>query len=247
MMELRLQKFMAECGVASRRHSETLIAEGKVAVNGEVVRQQGVRIDPEKDEVRVNGKLLKQPETSLYYLFNKPAGYLTTVSDPQGRPTIYDLMPDLKGKVIPVGRLDLDTEGLLILSNDGAFAFRMTHPKFGVRKTYRIKVQGVMTQKDIQRLQTGVDLEDGKTAPAKAAILKTGPRTTLLSLTIREGKKRQVRRMCDALGFPVLWLKRVAIENIKLSHVDSGAVRPLTEKELMPLMHRLQLPYTPQA
>lgn len=245
-MELRLQKFMAECGVASRRHSELLIAEGKVQVNGAVVRQQGVRINPEKDEVRVNGKLLKQPTASLYYLFNKPAGYLTTVTDPQGRPTIYDLMPELKGKVIPVGRLDMDTEGLLLLSNDGEFAFRMTHPKFGVRKTYRIKVQGVMKQKDIEALQQGVMLEDGKTAPAKAALVKTGPRTTLLTLTIREGKKRQVRRMCEALGFPVLWLKRVAIENIKLTHVETGAVRPLTEKELMPLMHRLQLPYFPK-
>lgn len=240
-MEVRLQKYMATCGIASRRHSEEIIAAGRVRVNGSVVTEQGTRIDPVTDVVLVDGKKIEAPTTFSYYMFHKPAGYLTTVTDPQGRPTIYDLLPDLRGKVVPVGRLDMDTEGLLFLTDDGEFAHRLTHPKYGVKKTYVARVDGRMTEPALHRLATGVQLDDGMTQPAEVRVLKAGQRHTTVELIIREGKKRQVRRMFEAVGFPVLSLRRTAIDRIRLSHVDSGEVRPLNEDEITRLCNRLQL------
>ena len=241
-MQEKLHKYMASCGVASRRKSEALILEGVVEVNGEKITSLGHRIDPSKDIVKVKGKKIQLPEEKYYYMFFKPEGYLTTAYDPEGRPTIFDLLPELKGKVNPVGRLDRDTEGLLFLTNDGEFAFRLTHPKFEVKKTYRVIVQGELTPRAIRTLETGVKLEDGLTAPAKVSIVERRHRKTLVEITIHEGKKRQVRRMFETVGFPVIFLKRIEVDCIVLKNIDKGQYRPLTSKELIRLKSRLQLP-----
>ena len=172
MAQIRLQKYMADCGVASRRQSETLISQGRVTVNGDVVRELGVKVLPGVDKVAVDGKEIAVQDEYLFYMFNKPVGYLTTTSDPQGRPTIFDCCPELRGHVLPVGRLDMDTEGLLILTNHGELAYRLTHPKYNIRKTYIATVKGVITPKALQTLSEGVKLDDGKTAPARARFLK---------------------------------------------------------------------------
>lgn len=241
MSDIRLQKYMADCGVASRRQSEIMIARGRVSVNGEIVRILGTKVIPGVDVVRVDGKSISVQEEYLFYMFNKPAGYLTTTSDPQGRPTIFDCVPELRGKVLPVGRLDMDTEGLLLLTNHGELAYRLTHPKYNIKKTYIATVAGVITPKALQTLSDGVDLDSGRTAPARARFLKKQGKNSSLELIIHEGKKRQVRRMLEAVGFPCLKLRRVAIDQITLSHVDLGQVRPLTAGELGRLFDRVQL------
>ena len=241
MSEIRLQKYMAECGVASRRQSEVMIAQGRVKVNGQVTKELGTKIDPTISQVSVDNKIIGIQDEYLFYMFNKPKGYLTTTSDPQGRPTIFDCCPELRGHVLPVGRLDMDTEGLLLLTNHGELAYRLTHPKYNIKKTYIAKVKGVITSKALQKLSEGVDLEDGKTAPAQARFVKKQGKNSVVEIIIHEGKKRQVRRMLKAVGFPCIQLNRVAIDQIKLSHVDVGQVRPLTENELGRLMDRVQL------
>lgn len=238
---MRLQKYMATCQVASRRQSEDIIAQGRVAINGIKVTQQGMRVDPKKDRITVDGKLIRPVTRKSYVLLNKPIGYLTTVSDPEGRPTIYDLVPEYKGKLIPVGRLDMDSQGLLLLTNDGDFAYRMTHPKFGIRKTYRVRVDGIIDDSSVESLRKGVHLEDGMTSKAKVKVLKRGKGSSHLEITLREGKNRQVRRMCDAVGHPVLSLTRTQIENLSLRHMDTGDHRPLEKDELIRLMHRVGL------
>lgn len=241
---MRLQKYMALCQVGSRRHNEDLIAQGRVAVNGVKITKQGVTVDLDKDRVTLDGKLLKPVTAKVYLLINKPEGYLTTVDDPQGRPTVFTLVPEYKGKVIPVGRLDRDSQGLLVLTNDGDFAYRMTHPKYGVKKTYRVRVDGIIGDQALDTLRKGVDLEDGITSPAKVKVLRRGKGSSHLEIVISEGKNRQVRRMCEAVGHPVRSLTRTKIENLSLSNLDTGAHRLLTEKELMMLMYRLGLSYS---
>ena len=241
-MTEKLHKYLARCGIASRRKSEQLILDGVVEVNGKIIKTLGERVDPLKDVVKVRGKKVQLPKEKLYYMFFKPEGYLTAASDPEGRPTIFDLLPELKGKVNPVGRLDMDTEGLLFLTNDGDFAFRMTHPKFEVKKTYRAIVQGEITKKALETLSKGVPLEDGLTKPAQVVLKENRKKTSVIELTIHEGKKRQVRRMLSFVGFPVLFLKRIEVDRVPLKHVDKGQYRPLTERELIRLKSRLQLP-----
>ncbi len=241
MAEVRLQKFMADCGVASRRQSEKLISDGFVEVNKEVVKTLGVKIDPQKDVVKVKGKKIAVREEYEFYMLNKPAGYLTTTTDPDNRPTIFDCCPELRGRVNPIGRLDMDTEGLLLLTNHGELAFRLTHPKFNIRKTYVAQVKGVITESALRHLSEGVLLEDGKTAPAKARFMKKQGKNSVVELIIHEGKKRQVRRMLEAVGFPCITLRRIAIDRVQLAHVDVGHVRPLTEHELGRLFDRVQL------
>lgn len=236
---MRLQKYMALCQVGSRRHNEKLIAQGRVTLNGVQVREQGVQVDPEKDQVRLDGKVLRPVQTKTYVLLYKPRGYLTTVDDPQGRPTVFDLLPEYKGKVIPVGRLDMDSQGLLVLSNDGDFAYRMTHPKFQVKKTYRVRVHGIIDDAAVDRLRQGVRLEDGLTSPAKVQVLKRGRGASQLEIVLKEGKNRQVRRMCEAVGYPVDVLTRTRIENLSLSGLNTGQHRPMTPEELKKLSFRL--------
>jgi 23S rRNA pseudouridine2605 synthase len=225
----RLQKILARAGLGSRRASEALIAAGRVRVNGEVARL-GDRADPETDRIEVDGAVVGVRAGLVHYLLNKPAGVVTTASDPQGRPIVVGLVP-AEPRVFPVGRLDADTEGLLLLTNDGELAHRLTHPSFGVEKEYLAEVEGRPTRGVLRRLREGVDLEDGRTAPAKASLV--GDR--LLRITIHEGRKRQVRRMCDAVGLPVRRLVRVRIGPIADRRLAPGQWRPLEQEEVRAL------------
>lgn len=241
MAEERLQKYLASAGVASRRASETLILEGRVAVNGRVVQELGTKVTPGKDKVTVDGKSIQQKEQLIYLLMNKPAGYVTTVKDTHERLTVMDLITDVPYRVFPVGRLDFETEGLLLLTNDGEFAYRMTHPKFKMVKTYVAVVQGHVTPERLAMLQNGVQLEDGKTAPAQVKVLRRENHRTVVEISIHEGRNRQVRRMFKAVKNPVLELKRVSIGSLTLKGVAVGEYRYLTNAELKKLGQRLGL------
>jgi 23S rRNA pseudouridine2605 synthase len=225
----RLQKILARAGFGSRRASEALIAAGRVRVNGEVATL-GDRADPETDRIEVDGVVVGVRPGLVHYLLNKPAGVVTTASDPQGRPTVVGLVP-AGPRVFPVGRLDAETEGLLLLTNDGELAHRLTHPSFGVDKEYLAEVGGQPTRGALRRLREGVDLEDGPTAPAKVSLV--GDR--LLRITIHEGRKRQVRRMCDAVGLPVRRLVRVRIGPIADRRLAPGEWRALEPGEVRAL------------
>jgi len=222
----RLQKVLARAGIGSRRVCEDLIADGRVTVNGEVATL-GLRVEPQHDEIEVDGSLVPVAEGLVHYLLNKPAGVVTTVSDPQGRRTVADLVPPVP-RVFPVGRLDVETEGLLIVTNDGPLAHRLTHPSFGVEKEYVAVVTGVPRPADVRALREGVVLDDGPTAPARVAVI--APST--LRITIHEERNRQVRRMCDAVGLPVVRLVRTRIGPIADRRLRPGAWRPLTPPEV---------------
>lgn len=231
-MKMRLQKFLAMAGIASRRACEMLILDGRVQVNGKVVKELGVKVDPDVDEIRVDGEICRIKIKPIYIIMNKPKGVLTTVKDPFGRPTIIDLLAGVRERVFPVGRLDKDTEGLLIITNDGELSYKLTHPKHQVDKTYIAKVLGIPDEKDIKRLRKGIFLEDGKTAPARVRILKKGKNFAVLEIIIHEGRKRQVRRMCESIGHPVLTLKRTRIGNLTLRGLAPGGWRYMTEEEV---------------
>lgn len=236
---MRLQKFMAQCGLASRRASERLIQEGKVLVNG-AVAITGQVIDPENDEVVYNGIRVGTSE-KRYVLLNKPPGVVTTVKDTHGRRTVLDCIEDIGERVFPVGRLDMDVEGALLLTNDGELAFRLTHPKYEVPKVYLAWVHGVMTPEDAIRLEQGVVLDDGITAPAKAVILNAGDRVTQIRLTLHEGRKREIKRMCAAVGHPIRELRRIAVGNVKVGGLQPGQWRLLTNQEVMGLRKLVKL------
>lgn len=224
----RLQKVLARTGLGSRRACEELIVEGRVAVNGEVARL-GARVSPD-DEVAVDGAVLSTTVGGVTYLLNKPRGVVSTASDTHDRPTVVSLVPE-EPRVFPVGRLDLDTEGLLLLTNDGALAHRLTHPSFGVEKEYLVHVRGRPSRAVLRRLREGVELDDGLTAPATVSVLAPG----LLRLTIHEGRNRQVRRMCEAVGHPVVRLARSRIGPITDSRLGPGEWRELDRSELLAL------------
>jgi 23S rRNA pseudouridine2605 synthase len=228
-MNQRLQKVLAQAGLGSRRACEVLIAGGRVRVNGQVATL-GDRADPEVDEVEVDGALVGVRPGLVHYLLNKPAGVVTTASDPQGRATVVGLVP-AEPRVFPVGRLDADTEGLLLLTNDGDLAHRLTHPSFGIDKEYLVEVEGTPARGVVRRLRDGVALEDGVTAPAKVAAVGAN----LLRITIHEGRKRQVRRMCDAVGHPVRRLVRVRIGPVSDRRLAPGEWRPLRQDEVRAL------------
>ncbi len=235
----RLQKFLAHAGVASRRSCEKLIAEGQVKVNGTVVREMGIKVDPENDVVEVAGKVIQEKEEKVYILLNKPRGYVTTLRDPQGRPKVTDLLKGLKTRVYPVGRLDFDTEGLLLLTNDGALTYALTHPRHQIGKTYTALVQGVPDQDKLKRFRKGLRLADGPTAPAKVKLLKKRGNNALLEITIYEGRNRQIRRMCETIGHPVLELKRVSLDFLKLGELAPGEFRRLTKGEIKRLKDKI--------
>jgi 23S rRNA pseudouridine2605 synthase len=225
----RLQKILAQAGLGSRRTCEDLIAEGRVRVNGEVATL-GTRAHAETDTIEVDGAIIGVRQGLVHYLLNKPAGVVTTASDPQGRPTVVGLVPG-EPRVYPVGRLDTDTEGLLLLTNDGELAHRLTHPSFGVDKEYLADVEGSPSRGAVRRLREGVELDDGPTAPAKVSLV--GEHT--LRITIHEGRKRQVRRMCDAVGHPVRRLVRVRIGPLSDRRLSPGQWRKLTQAEVRAL------------
>jgi len=225
----RLQKVLAQAGVGSRRTGEELIAAGRVMVNGEVA-VLGRRVDPERDQIAVDGTPVAVRSGLMYYLLNKPAGVVSTASDPQGRPTVTELVPS-EPRVHPVGRLDADSEGLLLLTNDGDLTFRLTHPSFGVEKEYLVVVEGTPKPGAVRRLRDGVELEDGRTAPAQVALVVPNG----LRITVHEGRNRQVRRMCDAVGHPVHRLVRTRIGPIRVGTLAPGEWRQLTQAEVRSL------------
>jgi pseudouridine synthase len=227
---------LAEAGLASRRQADIIIAAGRVSVNGNVSTTMGLQIDPEKDEVIVDGQRVELQPILEYWIMNKPVGYLTTVRDPFGRPTVMDLLPNLKTRVYPVGRLDLDTSGLLFFTNDGDLALALTHPRHLVEKVYRAEVKGIPTREKLQMLEDGIELQDGMTAPAKAEIEGTENGNAIIRLTIREGRKRQVRRMLGTIGYPVINLHRLAVGPLRLGAVKPGEIRRPTEMELTELL-----------
>jgi 23S rRNA pseudouridine2605 synthase len=225
----RLQKALARAGLGSRRLCEELIADERVTVNG-VVATLGDRVDPDQDEVTVDGVVVGVRPGLVHYVLNKPAGVVTTADDPQGRPTVIELVPS-EPRVHPVGRLDLDTEGLLLLTNEGELTHRLTHPSFGVDKEYLAEVEGIPTRGALRRLREGVDLDDGRTAPARVSLLGDH----LLRLTIHEGRNRQVRRMCEAVGHPVTRLVRTRIGPLTDRTLGPGEWRELTGAEVQEL------------
>lgn len=239
----RLARFLAHAGIASRRHAEKLIAGGRVQVNGIVVTSQGTRIDPEHDEVRVDGQIVHEITRPVYVLLHKPVGYVCTVHDPQGRPTVLDLLPaELRRlRVYPVGRLDRDTSGLLLLTNDGAFALRMSHPRYAMEKHYQALVRGCPSSASLEALRKGVTITEGDrrsqeskytTAPATVNLLRREGADCWLALTIHEGRKRQVRRMLAAVGHPVLQLIRVGVGSLTLGDLPVGAWRYLSAQQV---------------
>lgn len=237
----RLQKIMARAGIASRRKCEELILAGQVEVNGEVVRTLGAKADPAVDEIKVAGRLIRE-EAKAYYLFNKPKGVITSVSDPQGRRVVADFFTGVKERVYPVGRLDYDTEGLLILTNDGDFANKLMHPSSHIPRTYIAVVKGIPHGTALERLASGISLEDGMTVPAEVEYRDVDPdkNEAAIEITIYEGRNRQVRRMFEAIGHPVKRLRRVRFGSLTLDGLPRGKYRRLAPEEVQTLMTEAQ-------
>ena len=232
----RLQKVLAAAGIASRRASEILIDEGRVEVNGKVVTEQGRRVNPETDQIRVDGSRIPPPRRHLDLVLNKPRGVVSTLEDPEGRPTLSDYLPATKERLFHVGRLDTDTEGLIVLTNDGDFAHRLAHPSYQVPKTYTVQAAGVMDNRIIRRLEKGVTLEDGPVRPDKVKLISRGQDRTLLAITLHEGRNRIVRRMMDTVGHPVDRLSRTEIGPIRIGNLRPGETRDVTREELGALL-----------
>ncbi|HZG14732.1 MAG TPA: pseudouridine synthase [Candidatus Bathyarchaeia archaeon] len=227
----RLQKILAQAGVASRRKCEELITQGRVKVNGTVSTELGTKVDPQNDIILVDDKPI-HIEKLIYLLLHKPTGVITSLHDPQGRRVVTDLLTDIQERVYPVGRLDYDTSGLLLLTNDGELANRIAHPSFEIDKVYRAWVKGIPSKESVKKLATGIRLEDGMTSPGEARIIEQEAQRTLLEITIHEGRNRQVRRMCDAIGHPVLKLERIRLGFLTLAGVKVGEYRHLTKEEV---------------
>lgn len=235
---MRLNRFLSISGVASRRAADELIRQGRVEINGRVVAELGTQVEPGHDEVRVDGRRIRSAPDRRYLVLNKPRGVVTTRVDPQGRTTVVDLLAraGIRGYFYPIGRLDYDSEGLLLLTNDGAFAERVAHPRYHLERTYEAIVEGVPDGRDLDRLRRGIDLEGRRTRPARVRLLRSmhskGGEQSLLEITLREGRNRQVRRMCDAIAHPVARLTRTRLGSLALGRMKPGAVRDLTPAEV---------------
>ena len=228
---MRINKFLADKGLASRRHADEMVQAGRVTING-VVATLGANVE-ENDVVALDGKIIATSEKKEeYYIMNKPKGVVCTVSDDRGRKTVMDFLPEGVGRVFPVGRLDYETEGLLILTNDGDLAFRLTHPATEIPKTYMARIEGTLTEKDLNPIRSGVELDGVLTKKCKAHITETNKAYTKVEITITEGRNRQVRRMFEAIGKNVMLLRRVSIGQLKLRGLDRGGIRPLSEMEV---------------
>ena len=236
MEEMRLQKYLAECGVASRRKCEEYITDGRIKVNGKIINELGTKVNPEKDEIYFDDKKIENKEELVYILLNKPIGYVTTAKDQFNRDTVMNLIK-IKERVVPVGRLDMYTSGALLLSNDGNFVYKITHPKHEINKTYTVTLKGIVTKEDVEKLEKGVDIGGYITKPAKVKILKTDIEKNIsrLEITIHEGKNRQVRKMCEAIEKKVQALHRTKIGNISVKTLKIGQWRYLTKKEIQEL------------
>lgn len=235
---MRLQKYLALCGAASRRRAEELIAEGRVTVNGQVITEMGVQVE-DGDDVRLNGKVMLPEPVKKYVIYHKPAGEVTTVNDPEGRACVLDHFRDYPVRLYPVGRLDYDSEGLLLLTNDGALTEKMLHPSHEVDKAYLARVTGEVTMDSVRRLREGVMLDDQKTSPAKVRIIKLEAFATQVLVTIHEGRNRQVRRMFEEVGHQVLQLRRVRFGPLELGDLRRGQWRELSGAEVAALLRSL--------
>ena len=240
-MKIRLNKYLALAGIASRREADRMISEGRVSINRETVDVLGIKIDGEKDKIEVDGKSVKRLKSEVYLMLNKPPGYLVTAKDPFQRPTIMDLLPKMKNRVFPVGRLDFDSEGLVLLTDDGELAYRLMHPSFQVTKEYRVRVTPKPDRSKLATLERGISLDGKKTAPAKFRILSTTMKGTLLLAKLHEGRKRELRRMFEYMGFGVLALKRVKLGSLHLGHLKKGEWRYLSREEIERLKKKVQL------
>ncbi|PID71943.1 MAG: pseudouridine synthase [Desulfobulbus propionicus] len=238
----RLQKVIAQAGVASRRGAEEIIRQGRIQVNGKVIKEMGYKVDPDADLIVFDGKPLRQ-EKPLYILLNKPSGYVTTLSDPQGRPIVSDLVQDIPVRLFPVGRLDMNTEGALLMTNDGALGNSVLHPRYEINKTYEATVKGRPTAARLHQLEVGIMVDGHKTYPAKLRTLEQRQSQATIEIIIHEGKKRQVRKMFQAIGHPVLHLKRTAYGNLKLGKLAKGKYRHLTQNDLKKLFSG-KIPFT---
>lgn len=228
---VRLQKYIAESGVCSRRKAEELILNNKVAVNGKIINELGYKIQKSVDVVKVDHEVIKPEEAKVYYMLNKPIGYITTSKEQFNRPTVLDLIKT-QYRVYPIGRLDYDTSGLLLLTNDGEVANNITHPKFNINKTYLANVKGLISKSEIKRFEDGLKIEDYTTAPAVLNVIETHNSSSIVEITIHEGRNRQVRKMCHAIGHNIISLKRISIGEIKLDNLKEGKYRELTPKEV---------------
>lgn len=235
-MKERLQKVIATAGITSRRHAEKLITEGRVSVNNIVVTKLGEKADATKDVIRIDGKIISTDKTKYYIALNKPAGFVTTLHDPQNRPTVVDLLGDVPERVYPVGRLDYESRGLLILTNDGDFAQKIQHPRFQKPKVYKVKIQGHLSKEQLKQLSRGVKLEDGSFKPENLKVEKFNDKSCWLRLTLREGRNRIIRRGFDAIGYRVAGLMRESIGDLKLDSLKEGEWRHLTKKEISQLL-----------
>ena len=232
MSEERLQKILSRAGISSRRAAEKIILEGRVTVDGKIISELGTKADIEKNKICVDGKILTFDEEKIYLLLNKPKNFLCSVKDDRGRKTVLDLVPNISERIYPVGRLDFDSEGLIILTNDGELTNLLLHPKFKIEKTYRAKIFGELTDEKIKKLRAGIELDDGLTAPAKIFLISREKNFSVAEITIHEGRNRQIRRMFAATGCEVKKLCRIKFANLNLNGVEVGKFRRLTSKEI---------------
>jgi len=240
-MQERLQKVIARAGIASRRDAERLIREGRVTVNRNTVTELGTKVDPASDVIAVDGKKLAGPPAHLYILLHKPHGYVSTLRDPEKRPIIVDLLRGVRERVFPVGRLDYDAEGLLLLTNDGPLTHRLHHPRYGIKRTYEVKVKGVPSEEALDRLRKGIPLEDGMTHPARVGFLRSSINNSWIRITLGEGRNRQVKRMCAFVGHPAIKIKRVSFGSLRLGTLEPGRHRYLTREEVKELYKLVSL------
>ncbi|MBI3597829.1 MAG: rRNA pseudouridine synthase [Nitrospirae bacterium] len=231
----RIQKIISTAGITSRRKAEELMRAGAVTVNGRVIRELGSKADPEQDHIKVSGKLINPKQTKVYLMLNKPREVVTTLSDPMGRVTVKELLRGVRGRVYPVGRLDYDSEGLLLLTNDGELVQKLLHPSFEVPKTYEVKVKGILTDEEIRAMSRGVVLSEGRTLPCQIRKIKKTEKNSWLEMTIHEGRNRQIRRMLEKIDHPVLKLKRIRMAMLELGGLPIGRYRYLTAQEIRSL------------
>ncbi len=237
MVVERLQKIIARSGIASRRSAEEMIKNGRVSVNESIVTIPGTKADGGRDKIRVDGKLISVEVSHVYIMVNKPRGYITALSDPQGRPVVTDLIDRIDERVFPVGRLDYDSEGLLLMTNDGDFSYRIQHPKFKISKTYRIKIKGSIGSEESAAIKKGRNLKDGHFKPSHTVIEKSNRKSCWLRMTIMQGRNRIIRRFFDSIDRPVVRLIRIAVEEIELGDLREGEYRHLNKREVKRLLH----------